>query len=80
LRGQITLNLKISAEMLSGIRNREDPVFRVFYHIKNRRKKFGTDEIVRFHGDSGMERIRFRGFLKYLQIYTKYVVPSTKLK
>ena len=51
--------------MLSGIRNREDPVFRVFYHIKNRRGNFGTDEIVRFHGDSGIERIRFRGFLLY---------------
>ena len=46
-----------------GIRNREDPVFRVFYYIKNRREKFGTDEIVRFHGESGIERIRFRGFL-----------------
>jgi len=52
---------------LSGIRNREDSVFRVFYHIKNRREKFGTDEIVRFHGDSGIERIRFRGFLLYTQ-------------
>jgi len=42
-------------------------VFRVFYHIKNRRDKFGTDEIVRFHGDSGIERIRFRGFLLYME-------------
>jgi len=52
---------------LSGIRNREDPVFRVFYHIKYRREKFGTDEIVRFHGDSGIKRIRFRGVLLYIQ-------------
>jgi len=50
---------------MSGIRNREDPVFRVFYHIKNRREKIGTDENGRFHGDSGIERIRFRGFLLY---------------
>jgi len=34
LRGQITLNLTIWAE----IRNRKDPVFRIFYHIKNRRE------------------------------------------
>jgi len=60
LRGQITLNLTIWAEKLSGIRNREDPVFMVFYNIKNRREKFRTDEIVRFHMDSGIERIRFR--------------------
>jgi len=52
---------------MSGIRNREDPVcyHNVFYHIKNRREKFGTDEIVRFRGDSGIEKIRFRGFLLY---------------
>jgi len=51
------------SKKMSSIRNREDPVFRVFYHIKNRRGKFGTDEIVRFHGDSGIKRIRFRGVL-----------------
>ena len=48
--------------MFSGVLNRDDPVFRVFYHIKNRRKEIGTDENVRFHGDAGIERIRFRGF------------------
>ena len=55
----------LDRKKLSGIRNREDPVLRVFYHIKYRREKFGTDEIVRFHGDSGIERIRFRGVLLY---------------
>ena len=55
----------LSKKKLSGIRDREDPVFWVFYHIKNRREKFGTDEIVRFQGDSGIEMIRFRGFLLY---------------
>ena len=65
MRGQITLNLTIWAKKVSGIRKREDPVFRVFYHIKYRREKFGADEIVRFHGDSGIERIWFRGFLLY---------------
>jgi len=59
---------------MSGIRKREDPVFRVSYHIKNRRDKFGTDEIVRFHGDSGIERIRFRGFLLYI-LFTCHVIP-----
>jgi len=44
------------------IRKREDPVFRGFFYIKNRREKFRTDEIVRVHGDSVIERIRFRGF------------------
>jgi len=34
-----------------------------FITLKNRREKFGTDEIVRFYGDSGIERIWFRGFL-----------------
>jgi len=36
-----------------------------FYHIKHRRETFGTDEIVRFYEDSGIKRIRFRGFLLY---------------
>ena len=54
----------LGRKKLSRIRNREDPVcyHNVFYHIKNRREKFGTDEIVRFRGDSGIEKIRFRGF------------------
>jgi len=52
--------IEFGPKKLSGIRNRE--VFRVFYHIKNRREQFGTDQIVRFHGDSGIERFRFRGF------------------
>ena len=58
----------LGQKKLSGIRNREDPVFRVFYHIKKRREKFGTDGIVRFYGDSGIERIRFRGFLLYYSL------------
>ena len=57
---------------MSGIRNRKDLVFRVFYHIKNRRDKFGADEIVRFHGDSGIERIRFRGVLLYFNVYVSH--------
>ena len=48
--------------MLPGVRNIEDAVFRVFYHIQNRRGEIGTDEYVRFHGDSGTERIRLEGF------------------
>ena len=57
---------------VSGI---EDSVFRVFYHIKNRSETFGTDEIVRFHGDFGIERIRFRGFLLYIRnmAHRKYI-------
>jgi len=43
-----------------------------FITLKNRRGKFGTDEIVRFHGDSGIERIRFRGVLLYLFYLLKF--------
>jgi len=68
----------LGQKKLSGIRNREDPVFRVFYHIKKRREKFGTDEIVRFHGDSGIERIRFRGVLLYT--FYKYHLKRLTLK
>jgi len=52
--------------MLRGILIREDQVFRVFYHIKNTMENMGTDENVQFHGDSRIERIRFRGFLLYM--------------
>jgi len=68
LRGQITLKLTIWAKKSCPVSGIENPVFRVFHYIKNRREKFGTDEIVRFHGDSCIERIRFRGFLLYLDL------------
>ena len=45
LGGQITFISRFGPKMLSGVRNREDPVFRVFYHIKNRSEKNGADEI-----------------------------------
>jgi len=35
---------------LPGIRNREDPVFRVFYHIKNRRENSGPTKSSGFMG------------------------------
>jgi len=35
-----------------------------FITLKLKREIFGTDEIVRFHGDSGIKRIRLRGFVQ----------------
>jgi len=32
--------IEFGPKKLSGIRNREDPVFRVFYYFKNKRERF----------------------------------------
>jgi len=40
-------------------------------HVLNIDGKNGTDKNVRFHWDSGIERIRFKGFLLY-----KHTVPD----
>jgi len=51
--------------MLSGVRNKDYPVFRVFCHIKKKERHW-TDENARRHGDSSTERIRLRGVSLYM--------------